>query len=157
MRRSDRSEQFMKENLNALYRAALAVTGNVPDAEDAVQEACLKLLERPPRVASDQEIRAWLMRVAVNAAIDRLRERSRHPSEELLDVYPAPDQGTGELLSVIAELPPKERAAVHLFYYEGYSTEETAKILNCRPGTARSLLSRAREHLRQKLKGEIDL
>lgn len=157
MRRSDRSEQFMKENLNALYRAALAVTGNVPDAEDAVQEACLKLLERPPRVASDQEIRAWLLRVAVNAAIDRLRERSRHPSEELLDVYPAPDQGTGELLSVIAELPPKERAAVHLFYYEGYSTEETAKILNCRPGTARSLLSRAREHLRQKLKGEIDL
>lgn len=157
MRRSDRSEQFMKENLNALYRAALAVTGNVPDAEDAVQEACLKLLERPPRVASDQETRAWLMRVAVNAAIDRLRERSRHPTEELLDVYPAPDQGTGELLSVIAELPPKERAAVHLFYYEGYSTEETAKILNCRPGTARSLLSRAREHLRQKLKGEIDL
>ncbi len=154
---SDRLETFINIHLQTLYRAALSVAGNVPDAEDAVQEACLRFLERPPHTTRDAELRAWLLRVTVNAAIDAKRERKRHPTEELLDVYPAPDGETRELMSTILELPPRERAAVYLFYYEGYSTEETAHILHCRPGTARSLLSRAREHLRQKLKGEIEL
>lgn len=157
MDHSDRLEALIHDNLQALYRAALSVTGNVPDAEDAVQEACLKFLERPPRTASDAQAKAWLMRVTVNAALDRQRERKRHPTEELLDVYPAPDQRTGELMSAVLELPANERAAVHLFYFEGYRTEEIAKILGCRPGTARSYLSRAREKLRQALKGELEL
>lgn len=154
---SDRLETFIHTHLQTLYRAALSVTGNVPDAEDAVQEACLRFLERPPRCSQDAELKAWLLRVTVNAAIDTKRERARHPREELLDIYPAPDGETRKLMSTILELPPRERAAVYLFYYEGYSTEETAHILHCRPGTARSLLSRAREHLRRKLKGEIEL
>ena len=53
------------------------------------------------------------------------------------------------------ELPPDQRAAVHLFYYEGYATEEIGRILGRRPGTVRSDLSRAREALRRKLKGEF--
>lgn len=157
MPHSDRLETLIRDHLNTLYRAALSVAGNVPDAEDAVQEACLKFLEKPPRYTQDAQLRAWLLRVTVNAAIDKVRERTRHPREELLDVYPAPDRETGDLMSTVLELPPRERAAIYLFYYEGYSADETANILHCRPGTARSLLSRAREHLRQKLKGEIEL
>ena len=48
-------------------------------------------------------------------------------------------------------LPPKYRAVIHLYYYEGYSTEEIARILGCRPGTVRSRLSRARDKLRKLL------
>ena len=66
---------------------------------------------------------------------------------------PAPDSDTRDLVEAIQELPANQRASVHLFYYEGYSTEEIASILGQRPGTIRSHLSRARETLRQKLKG----
>ena len=70
-------------------------------------------------------------------------------------MYPAPDGETGELVEAVLELPANQRAAVHLFYYAGYSTEEIANLLGQRPGTVRSHLSRAREALRQKLKGEF--
>ncbi len=154
---SDRLEELINKYAGTLYRAALSVTGNVHDAEDAVQDAYLKYLEKSPRLTDTGSAKAWLMRVCLNAALDRVRERKRHPTEELLDVYPAPDPRTENIMSAILDLPPNERAAIHLFYYEGYRTDEIAKILNCRPGTARSYLSRAREHLREKLKGEIEL
>ena len=76
---------------------------------------------------------------------------------ELLDVYPAPDRESGEVAEAVFALPANQRAAVHLFYYEGYSTGEIAKILGQRPGTVRSHLSRARETLRRVLKGEVEL
>ncbi len=157
MPHSDRLEKLIQAHSTALFRAALSVAGNTPDAEDAVQEAYLKFLETRPRLDGESRERAWLMRVAVNAALDRLRDKKRHPTGELLDIYPAPEGETYELLDAIGRLPARERAAVHLFYYEGYTTDEIAKILKCRPGTARSCLSRAREHLRQELKGEIEL
>lgn len=155
--RSNRLEELIHEHEAALYRAALSVTGSVQDAEDAVQDAYIKYLERSPRFPDAGRAKAWLMRVTVNAALDRVRDRKRHPTQELLDIYPAPDERTEELMSAILELPPNERAAIHLFYYEGFQTDEISKILHCRPGTARSYLSRGREHLRQRLKGEIEL
>ena len=57
-------------------------------------------------------------------------------------------------MEAVLALPPKERAVIHLFYYEGYSTEEIAAITGQRPGTVRSRLSRARSRLREMLKGE---
>lgn len=157
MPHSDRLEELVSSHSTALFRAALSVTGSREDAEDAVQEAYLKFLEKCPKLDGQGREKAWLMRVCVNAALDRLREKKRHPTGELLDVYPAPDGETRELLESIGRLPAPERAAIHLFYYEGYSTDEIAKILRCRPGTARSTLSRARERLRRELKGELAL
>lgn len=157
MPRSNRLEELILSHSTALFRAALSVTGHIQDAEDAVQEAYLKFLETRPKLEDQGREKAWLMRVTVNAALDRVRDKKRHPTGELLDIYPAPEGETRELLESIGRLPANERAAVHLFYYEGYTTDEIAKILKCRPGTARSYLSRAREHLRQELKGEIEL
>lgn len=153
----NRLEELITAHQSALYRAALSVTGNVQDAEDCVQEAYLKYLERRPRAPEGASARAWLMRVTVNAALDRVRDRTRHPTQELLEVHPAPDRETRELLEAIGELPSEQRAAVHLHYYEGYQTNEIARIVGRRPGTVRSDLSRAREALRRKLKGEIEL
>lgn len=157
MTHSGRLEELIEKHQNALYRAALSVTGSPHDAEDAVQEAYLKYLEKRPRFPDGRAEKSWLMRVAVNAALDVLRDRSRHPTQELLDVYPAPDGPTGELLEAVMSLPPNQRAAVHLFYYEGCKSEEIAKLLGRRPGTVRSDLARAREALRLMLKGEIEL
>ena len=152
---SDRLEELVSKYENTLYRAALAILGSVPEAEDAVQEAFLRYLQTRPKFRDENHEKAWLLRVTANRCKDVLRERQRHPTVELLDVYPAPNAETADLVEAIQELPTDQRAAVHLFYYEGYSTEEIGKILGRRPGTVRSDLSRAREALRRKLKGEF--
>ena len=56
-----------------------------------------------------------------------------------------------EELEELFALPPEDRVAIHLHYYEGYSTDEIAQILGCRPGTVRSRLSRPRDRLRKLL------
>ena len=150
---SNRLEVLVQQHGNHLYRASLAILGNVAEAEDAVQETYLKFLTADPELRDENHARAWLLHVLANLCKSTLRRRKRRPTEELLDCYPAPDPETRDLVEAIQELPANQRASVHLFYYEGYSTEEIASILGQRPGTIRSHLSRAREALRQKLKG----
>ena len=154
MDHSDRLEDLVAQYENPLFRAALAILGDVPEAEDAVQDAFVRYLEKRPAFRDGDHQRAWLLTVLANGCKSRLRARKRRGTVELLDVYPAPDAGSREVLEAMMALPPRERAAVHLFYYEGYSTDEIAAILGQRPGTVRSHLSRARQTLREQLKGE---
>ena len=155
MTHSNRLEELVTKHENTLYRAALAILGDAQEAEDAVQETYLRYLEKRPEFKDENHEKAWLLKVTANRCKSVLRQRRRHPAVELLDVYPAPDNDTRELMEAVLTLPANQRAAVHLFYYEGYSTEEIATILGQRPGTVRSHLSRAREALRQKLKGDF--
>ena len=151
----DRLEEVIAAYENTLYRAALAVLGDAHEAEDAVQDAFLRYLEKAPDFPDTARERAWLLKVTVNGCKSRLRARKRRGTAELLDAYPAPDPDSREVLEAVMDLPARERAAVHLFYYEGYSTQEIAAILGQRPGTVRSHLSRARQALRERLKGEV--
>ena len=155
MEHSTRLEELIQTYENTLFRAALAILGDVQGAEDAVQDAFLRYLGKRPEFKDETHERAWLLKVTANLCKSALRAKKRHPTVELLDVYPAPDEDSRELVEAVLELPANQRAAVHLFYYEGYSTEEIAAILGQRPGTVRSHLSRARETLRHKLKGEF--
>ena len=155
MTHSNRLEELVGKHENTLFRAALAILGDVHGAEDAVQDTFLRYLEKRPEFQDENHERAWLLKVTANLCKSALRSRKRHPTVELLDVYPAPDGDSRELVEAVMELPANQRAAIHLHYYEGYSTEEIAAILGQRPGTVRSHLSRGREALRQKLKGEF--
>ena len=165
---SNRLEELVTRYENTLFRTALAILGDVPEAEDAVQDAFVRYLEKRPAFRDAGHERAWLLKVTANGCKSRLRARRRHPWVELLDVYPAPDGDSREVLELpaamptdhrevleaVLALPPKQRAAVHLHYYEGYTTDEIAAILGQRPGTVRSHLSRARQALKEQLKGE---
>ena len=155
MTHSNRLEELVARHENTLLRAALAILGDVQEAEDAVQETYLRYLEKRPELRDENHEKAWLLKVTANLCKSVLRQRGRHPTVELLDVYPAPDSDSRELVEAVLALPANQRAAVHLFYYEGYSTDEIAAILGQRPGTVRSHLSRGREALRRKLKGEF--
>ena len=155
MTHSNRLEELVTRHENTLFRAALAILGDVQEAEDAVQDTFLRYLEKRPELKDENHEKAWLLKVTANRCKSVLRSRKRHPAVELLDVYPAPDSDAGELVEAVLSLPASQRAAVHLFYYEGYSTGEIAAILGQRPGTVRSHLSRGREALRQKLKGDF--
>ena len=131
---SNRLEELVTQYENTLFRTALAILGDVPEAEDAVQDAFVRYLEKRPAFRDAGHERAWLLKVTANGCKSRLRARRRHPW--------------------VLALPPKQRAAVHLHYYEGYTTDEIAAILGQRPGTVRSHLSRARQALKEQLKGE---
>ena len=148
MNHSNRLEELVNKYEHTLFRAALAILGDVQEAEDAVQDAFLRYLEARPELRDGEHEKAWLLKVTANRCKSILRQRRRHPAVELLDIYPAPDESGRELVEAILALPANQRWAVHLHYYEGYSTEEIASILGQRPGTVRSHLSRARKALR---------
>lgn len=156
MEHTNRLELLIDRYMNTMFRVAAAILGDPNEAEDAVQDAFLRYLEKRPEFRDEGHERAWLLKVTANGCKSRLRERRRHPTTQLLDTYPAPDMDCRELAEAILALPANQRAAVHLHYYEGYTTEEIAAILGQRPGTVRSHLSRAREALRAKLKENFD-
>ena len=147
-------ERLVTENENRLYRAALAILGDPHEAEDAVQDAFVRSLEKAP--ADLENPSAWLTRVLVNGCKSRLRLAWRREGP-LPGTLPAPGPEEREELEELFSLPPEDRAVIHLHYYEGYSTDEIARMLSCRPGTVRSRLYRARERLRKLLqqKGEF--
>ena len=91
------------------------------------------------------------LRVLVNNCRSRLRTSRRRETLPLWEELPAPEPAARPLWEELRALPPQDRAAIHLFYYEGFSTQEIARILKCRPGTVRSRLSRARKRLRERL------
>ena len=143
-------EELVTQNENRLYRMALAILGCQQEAEDAVQDAFLRYLEKAP--ADLENPSAWLMRVLVNGCKSRLRLAWRRVGP-LPDTLPAPGPEEREELEELFSLPPEDRAVIHLHYYEGYSTGEIAQLLGQRPGTVRSRLSRARERLKKLLEG----
>ena len=139
-------EELVTHNETRLYRAALAILGDPQEAEDAVQDAFVRYLEKAP--ADLENSSAWLMRVLVNGCKSRLRLAWRRVGP-LPEMLPTPGPEERQELEELFALPPEDRVAIHLHYYEGYSTDEIAQILGCRPGTVRSRLTRARDRLRK--------
>ena len=147
-------EALVSANENRLYRAALAMLGSAAEAEDAVQDTFLKYLEHPPRLEKPEDAAPWLMRVNVNLCKDRLRSAWRRRNLPLTEELPTPGPEERRELEELFALPAEDRALLHLYYYEGYSTAEIAVILGRREGTVRSRLSRARAKLRTLLEQE---
>ena len=80
-----------------------------------------------------------------------------HEAEDAVqDAYPAAAPEEGTLLEAMQALPARDRAVLHLYYYEGYQTAEIAALTGLREGSVRSRLTRARTRLRQVLKGEYE-
>ena len=155
MSKSDRPvdwEQLVTDNENRLYRTALAILGDAHEAQDAVQDAFMRFLEKAPDDLEHPG--AWLMRVLVNGCKSRLRTSWRRRTMPLWEELPAPGPEERQELEELFALPPKDRMVIHLHYYEGCTTAQIAKITGQAEGTVRSRLSRARGRLRSLLEGE---
>ena len=142
---------------DTVRRICLLQLKNHADTEDVFQTVFLKYVLSAAVFESEEHEKAWFIRVTLNACRDLLRGvfRSRTVSiHELPDIPADVPEEHREVLEAVLALPPKQRAAVHLHYYEGYTTDEIAAILGQRPGTVRSHLSRARQALKEQLKGE---
>lgn len=152
MQNAGNLEQLIERYGNTLLRTASAILGDVQEAEDVVQETVIKYLEKQPVFESHEHAKAWLLRVTINSCKSRLRSPWRRLRAPLLESYPAPQPQQRAAAEAVLALPPKERAAVHLYYYEGYKTAEIAALTGEPEGTVRSRLSRARVRLKDMLK-----
>ena len=139
----------------AVYRLACAVTGSRSDADDVFQEVFLRYHRSAPKFESEIHEKAWLLRVTANRARSLISSPWRRRSIPLEDVYTCSGPEELTIAESLAALPPKDRALLHLYYYEGYRTEELARILSRNPATVRSQLTRARQKLARLLKEEL--
>lgn len=138
-----------------VYRLAYAQTRSRCDADDIFQEVFLRYHRSAPDFETEEHRKAWLLRVTANRAKSFLSSPWRRRTAPLEDVYPYLDPEESAVDAALASLPPKYRAVIHLYYFEGYSSDEIAGLLECRPSTVRSRLSRARERLGSLLKEEL--
>lgn len=138
-----------------VFRLAYSYLKNRADAEDVMQEALLKLYTERKDFESPDHEKHWLIRVAVNECRKLLRSpwrRRTGPLDEIEEAAAFDRPAQSELFRQVMALPPKYRAAVYLYYYEGYSVKETAALLGAKASTVQTWLMRARGQLQIKLK-----
>ncbi|MBP5554043.1 MAG: sigma-70 family RNA polymerase sigma factor [Lachnospiraceae bacterium] len=142
-----------------LYAAAFNITRQRQDAEDAVQEALLRLFRSDKEFESEEHIKAWLIRVTINIAKSTCTSfwhRNRVPYEDYMEEIPFEDESDRDLMEAVLSLPDKYRIIVHLYYYEGYKTREIAGILKLSENTVKTRLLQSRKLLKTKLEGWQD-
>ena len=142
-----------------LYAAAFNITRQRQDAEDAVQEALLRLFRSDKEFESEEHIKAWLIRVTINIAKSTCTSfwhRNRVPYEDYMDEIPFEDESDRDLMEAVLSLPDKYRIIVHLYYYEGYKTREIADTLKLSENTVKTRLLQSRKLLKTKLEGWQD-
>ena len=133
-----------------VFRLALSYLRSTQEAEDICQSVFLKLLETNTILLSQKE-KAWLLKCTANACKNHLKSFWNQHTEELHDNIVFCDQKDRELWAVVGTLPPKYRAVVHLYYYEGYSQEEIGKILGITRTAVQTRMQRARTMLEKEL------
>jgi RNA polymerase sigma-70 factor (ECF subfamily) len=167
--------EAIARHAGALNRIAFRMLGDAHEAEDIVQEACLRLWDHAPRLAARHaagtpaaaglRLSGWLSRVATNLAIDRLRLSRRVSGEEVperADEAPLADEQmeTEELgdttRALVLALPDRQRAAIVLTYYEDLPNAEAAEALDMNIKAFESLLFRARAALRKAFEAQGD-
>lgn len=153
---SESFDQVVRQRESQVLRIAYRMTGNWADAEDVAQEAFLRLHRRGINFEHEGACAAWLFRVTVNLCVDRARsKRATFELQDLESQVPTAEQDAireqekRRLMAALAQLPPKERAAVVLREIEGLSSEEVAEILGSSSGTVRSQVANAIKRLRE--------
>lgn len=148
-------DRIIKLYLDPVYRVALSCCKNRYDAEDIVQNTFLKLLNSDIQFESEEHIRKWLIRVAINESNTMWRsvwkKKVSFPEEiNLSEEFSSPEKS--ELFYAVQKLPIKYREVVHLYYYEEYSIKEIKDILHISESAIQTRLMRARRKLKQQLK-----
>ncbi len=166
---SDNSEHVILENLGALYGFAMSLTRNPVDAEDLVQEACLRAIKGMTQNTLKNDPKVWLFTILRNVWINQWRRRVKGPEfillgksradggplqEWLSDERERPEDHfdrnvvSGKIRLAISGLPEVFREVVVLRYFEGFNYRQIASILGCPAGTVMSRLNRAKAELR---------
>ncbi len=151
----ERFTQAAQEYMDMIFRIAFGYMKSREDADDVVQNTLLALYRADRDFQSEEHLKAWLIRVAVNECKKLLRSHWRKRRAGTYEdyasglVFQQPEDG--ELFSAIMDLDEKYRAVIVLYYYAGYSIAETARLLDVPAATVGTRLARAREKLKNYL------
>ena len=156
-------ERLYDEHAQPLYAFLLNFTRDEADTRDLLQNIFVKLAREPNLLSGVRDERAFLLRLAHNAAVDLIRRRGARDrtkenfaSEAVSPFAPASDPDEkffrDELAAALAELPAEQRAVVHLKLWEGLTFEEIAAALEISPNTAASRYRYGLDKLRARLR-----
>lgn len=148
--------QFFRAEFQPVVRTAYLVVHDQQTAEDVAQDAFGQLYLHWSKVRTYENPHAWIRRVAIRIAVRRARRDAtrRHLTKQ--QEGPRPVDGTHDLdlLAALRTLPPQQRAAIALHYFEDRPTDEVGELMGCSASTVRSHLARARRRLAQLLDTE---
>ena len=150
-------QQLIERYQNNLYAVAFNVCKNAEDAEDAVQDTFIQYHISKKEFESEQHIRAWLIRVAINKAKNAnlaFWKNHKVSLEEYMEHLTVETEQAEDLFAAVMKLPEKYRIVIHLFYYEDYSVAEIAEILKLSQSNVKVRLSRGRTVLKGQLQEE---
>ncbi len=157
--------ELVNRHLIKGVKVAERMLGNRQDAEDVMQETCLKIWREAPRWKPQAKFSTWLYRVVLNACLDRKRQVFPAMTDELdevIDEQPMAEdvmiekQRSERVKSALQQLPDRQRAAVVLNYYEEMSNQDAADSMGVALGAYQQLLFRAKQKLRDYLVEDED-
>lgn len=161
-------QRLMDSYGNDVLRTSYMYLKDLQKAEDAFQEVFIKVFNKFESFKGESNEKTWIVRITINVCKDILRS-SWLKRVQVTDKFKEESTDTGVenkiikmdenrlLFKEVTSLPPKFKEVIILYYYHNCSTPEVSKILKVAEGTVRSRLHRAREILKTKLGGRIDL
>ena len=151
----DGFDEFYRGSRQRLLGFVFVLTGNLAEAQDAVQEAYIRAWQRWSTVRRYDDPESWVRVVASRIAVSRwrsLRSRARaylrHGAEESV---PAPSTDTVEVVAALRRLPEEQRVTLALYYLLGMPVAEVARETDAPVGTVKARLSRGRAALAELL------
>lgn len=150
-------EAVFRSEFQKVFRTVYPIVGDAEAARDITQEAFTRMYANWKKVSGYERPEAWLRRVAIRLAVRSRRRfflqlRATRQMEAPRPILPAdPD-----LQRALLALPPTQRAAIVLFYFEDMPVSESADLMGCTEGTAKVRLHRGRQRLKELLGEETD-
>lgn len=158
LRTNEELTQIYNRHVGTVYRVCFMYMKNRADTEDMVQNTFLRLMRDKTVFRDEEHEKAWLIRTATNLCKDYFRHWwSRTVGMDLAaDAAVEQDFKIDGNLGKVLALPSRYKTPVYLYYYEGYSTAEIARMLGKKESTVRSWLRRGRELLRMEMEGDLE-
>ncbi|MCI9104904.1 MAG: sigma-70 family RNA polymerase sigma factor [Lachnospiraceae bacterium] len=157
MRNEQEVNRAIEQYSDMVRRLCMVYLKNRADMEDIFQNVFLKYVLSSVSFENEEHEKAWFIRVTVNACKDLLKSffRSRTVSfEEVLDQPAIMPPDNREVLEAVLSLPAKYREVVYLHFYEDYTAPQIGRILGKNVNTVYTILTRAKQMLREKLGGD---
>ena len=144
--------EYVRKYRNTVFRVAYSFVNNIQDSEDITQDALLKLYKSEEKFSSDENVKAWLIKVTSNTAKNFIKRNSLRRKEPYKEGNTVQDEyGISE---VMKGLKSDYRIVIYLHYYEGYGVKELSELLSISESNVKIRLKRGRDRLRELLTGK---
>ena len=141
---------------DTLYHVAKTLLYNDADCADAIQEAIVKAFTNLDTLPKDSYAKTWLVRIVINECYAIMRKQKNIvPIEDYQGLEAVWTEDYSDLYEAVSRLSKETRLCVALYYLEGYSIKETAKMLDMTESAVKNRLSRARAKLRSELEPAV--